>query len=274
MTGVRPARPAELPALKALWQAVFGDEAAFVESFYAHLLPASRVLAAEREGRPVGAAYVVDCFTLVGADGGGRPCPYVYAVAVEAAQRGLGLGKNLSLAAASLCREAGRLSCLVPASAGLFDFYARFAGYSPAFAVCEGEAPAAGGCAPAPLSPAAYLAEREKRLAGRGHLRPSPEAMDFWEASLRMEGGGFFRLTLPGGETALAAVELTEQGPFAKELLCTPGREAAFAAALAAHDSRESCRWRCPPGGAGAERPFGMLSEAVSAPLYFGPAFD
>ncbi len=274
MSAVRPARSDELPRLKALWQRVFGDEAAFVELFYKRLLPCSTALAAERDGEAAGAAYIVKGFALVLPDGAALPCDYIYAVAVDEAARGLGLGKALSLEAARLCERGKRLSCLVPASERLFDFYARCAGYVPAFTVCEGEAPAKGACETSPLSPAEYLRLREDCLRGWGHLRPSPEVMDFWEETLRMEGGGFFRLTLPGGTSALAAAEKAEGTLFLKELLCPPGQEANFAAAFAARMKAPSCRWRCPSGGAGLERPFGMLSVNAGSGFYFGPAFD
>ena len=274
MSAVRPAQPDELPRLKALWQRVFGDEAAFVELFYKRLLPCSTALAAERDGEAAGAAYIVKGFALVLPDGAALPCDYIYAVAVDEAARGLGLGKALSLEAARLCERGKRLSCLVPASESLFDFYARCAGYVPAFTVCEGEAPAEGACEASPLSPAEYLRAREEALEGRGHLRLSPEVMDFCEAALRMEGGGFFRLTLPDGASALAAAEKTEEALLLKELLCPPGQEAAFAAAFAARMGLPLARWRCPSGGMGAERPFGMLSEDAGSGFYFGPAFD
>ena len=271
MSGVRPAGEGDVPALKRLWTAVFGDGEDFLSLFFAALWPSARALAAEDGEGLAGAAYLLDCFTLVTAEGRERPCPYLYAVAVAEERRGRGLGQALSLAAAGLCREAGQLCCLVPASESLFAFYERCA-FRPAFSVCEGEAAAEGDCALTPLSPAAYLKEREARLSGRGHLRPSPAAMTFWAGCL-LPAGGFYRLTLPEGETALAAVEGGDI-PFAKELLCAPGREAAFSAALAAQLSAPSCRWRSPPGGAGTERPFGMLSEPLPAPLYLGPAFD
>ena len=187
----REVRPDDREALISLWVRVFGDAPELVEVFLDLLPEMGTGVTEEENGALLGAAYLVDGFTLVAPDAAPEKCGYLYAVAVEEHARGKGIGARLSQAAAKIGRTRGaELICTLPAEPSLYHWYASVlslhevthrALYS------SPEIPRAGS-----LSAEEYGRRREELLAGCCHVRLSSAAIRFQEKLCLCYGGGFY----------------------------------------------------------------------------------
>ncbi|MCR5663276.1 MAG: GNAT family N-acetyltransferase, partial [Oscillospiraceae bacterium] len=139
------------------------------------------------------------------ADGRERRVGYLYAVGVDERSRSLGLGSALSREAVRLGKEAGaELICTSPAEDSLFAWYEKTLGLRRTLRRRRIRLDSRPGISPEPLTPAEYGRRREALLAGRPHLRPGAQALDFQQDCLRLGGGGFFAL---GAGLAAACAE-------------------------------------------------------------------
>lgn len=207
----------------ALWAATFGDPEALIGRFFELLPELGFGLAAVEGGRLLGAAYWIDALRLEGARVG-----YLYAVAVEPAARGRGLGEALSRACLERGRARGAALCATePAEASLFDWYARV-GLRPALCLRRSAFSPAAALPLAPLTDAEYGARREALLAGRPHVALLRPALAFEGALLRACGGGFFSV----GD-GIAAVETEDGCALVREVLGEDRAKAAAALAAA-----------------------------------------
>ncbi len=226
MTEIREIRLEDRAALVALWHQVFGDPVSFVEEFFRILPEIGSGVAAVENGVPVGAAYMITALELCEGERC-RRCGYLYAVAVDPAARGRGLGGKLSQAAAELGRERGaELICTLPAEPGLYPWYEKLLGVRCALCRQRQVLESRPGPAPQPLGAAEYARRREALLCGRPHLRLSEAAMRLEEANCRAFGG--FLCAVGDG---IAAVYLDGDTAEIRELL---GASEAEAAALGA----------------------------------------
>ena len=228
---IREYCPGDRAALTALWRQVFGDPEEVVAAFFDALPRMGIGAVAEAEGRPVGAAYVLDALSLVDAQGQGRRCGYLYAVAVDPAHRHQGLGAALSQKAAALSLARGtEFICTLPAEPSLYAWYEEILGLD--CALHRKRYPVTAGPAlPAErLCPEDYLARREALLTGVPHLRPAPAVMDFAGRFYALFGGGLYAY---GG--GLCAVYVDDGRVLIRELIAPAGVAAAdVAAALCA----------------------------------------
>jgi len=110
MSGLRPARPNDVPQLKELWKLVFGDTDELIDAFFELLYSDCRTAVIEEGGHIVAAAYAIRLENI----------RYIYAVATHPDHRGKGYGEAVTCAAAG-----GEPACLYPASEGLRGWYAR-----------------------------------------------------------------------------------------------------------------------------------------------------
>ena len=228
---LREYRPGDRAALTALWRQVFGDPEAVVAAFYDALPRMGVGAVAEAEGRPVGAAYVLDALALVDAQGLERRCGYLYAVAVDPEHRHQGLGAALSQKAADISLSRGtEFICTLPAEASLYAWYEEILGLGCALHRKQ-HAVTAGPVWPAErLCPGDYLARREALLAGVPHLRPEAAVMDFAGRFYALFGGGLYAC---GG--GLCAVYVDDGRALIRELIAPADVAAAdVAAALCA----------------------------------------
>lgn len=184
---IRPAAPSDIPALRALWQEAFGDEAPVLDAFFAAGFAPERSRVLALEGQPVSVLYWFD------GSWDGRRFAYLYAVATEARVRGRGYSTRLL---EDTCRHLSQLgydaALLVPGSAELFDFYAR-CGFVPCcpMDITAQAAPADG----RPVTPAEYERIRQRWLP--------PQAAALTGAALSYFGrmGQFY--VCPGGCAAV-----------------------------------------------------------------------
>ena len=255
---IREVRAEDVGALSSLWLRVFGDSPEFVARFF-ELLPELGTGAAAFEGeRLLGAAYLLTAQELVEA-GRSRRCGYLYAVAVEEAARGRGLGGALCRAAAALGRARGaELLCTMPAEPGLFDWYEKQLDLRCALRRERRELESRSGGAPVLLPAAEYGRRREALLEGLPHMALSDAGLLLEEANCLCFGGGLYAL----GE-GLAAAYVHEGVTEVRELLGAPPESAA---ALGAHLGTARVRlWRPAPEGEPylAFAPVGLPADTV-----------
>lgn len=268
MTELRELRPEDVPALTALWADSFGDGEALIRTFFRLLPGMGGGITAEAEGRIAGMAFLIDDLQLVLTDGREARCGYLYAVAVDPAFRGRGLGAALSRAAFALGREGGaEILCTEPADEGLFGWYEKILGVSCALRRrCE-RIPAAHG-APVRHDAEHYRERRETLLAGLPHLRPGFTALNFAWHLCAENGGGLYAV----GD-GIAAAYAEDGRAVIRELLAPAGADRrALAASLAAHlRAPEALLYTADPAG---EPYLSAAPGSLPADTVWGLSFD
>ena len=283
MVDIRWAGPADLNAVNALWEQVFGDKPAVQAGIIAAFGGMERVLLLVEDG-VVRSMTCLPLITLRTARGMGEKAAYLYALATHPEARGRGLGSRLIGGGEELLRAQGCAAvALVPAQPSLFDYY-RPLGYTPAFfhSRLEWEGPV--GLPPAPgglvaIGPEEYGGLRKGWLRGLPHVEYPPAMTALQGFVSRISGGGLYRLELSRG-AGCAAVEGRDGPVWVKELLCHPADvEEALARLTSAHPAPA---YRvCAPAGMGLDGetlPFGVIrrldGKAAEAGGYLGLAFD
>lgn len=187
----RESRPHDAAQLTDLWCTVFGDPPELVSAFLSLLPEMGSGYVAKCSGRILGAAYLVHGFSLLQP---GKPtlrCGYLYAVAVERAVRGFGLGAALSRGAADLGRLRGAdFICTLPAEDSLYRWYAdvlTLTYQSTRRVFFTNSLPQAH-----PISSFEYLMRREELLNSLPHVLPNRAAMEFEATLCRICGGGLY----------------------------------------------------------------------------------
>ena len=244
---IRELRAADIPALTRLWAETFGDGDALIADFFRLLPDMGTGFLAEEGGRLLGAAYLLTGQELVRPDGTRALCGYLYAVAVDPAARGRGLGRALSRACAEEAKKRGcALFCTQPAEPSLFAWYAEILGLDCALRRRLQRLPAAPGDFSMPLSPTDYRFWRERMLSGQPYIRLGDAALRFQHSLCRHNGGGLYAV----GDGVAAAYREGESC-VVRELLCPPEADrAALAASLAAElGAREALLCTADPEG-------------------------
>jgi ribosomal protein S18 acetylase RimI-like enzyme len=274
MIQIELAEKSDFPSLINIWAAAFHDTEKdirlFLDFFY---IPGSAILLREN-GKPAAAAHLISGSSIIGfPEHASISCAYLYAVGVLPAFRGKGYGAAVSRCAAERSRILGADLCATaPADPGLFDFYEKKAGFTPAFYADIINFRTAGKMrrySVEPISPGQYSGAREQMLAGWPHLRCAPRWADYFAVTCRERGGLFEIRDWLSGETAFAAVELNASQVILKELLCRRGAEN-FLEAAAIFFRRRFVTARLPGQGP----PFAMASVPLPSPAYWGLAFD
>lgn len=239
---LRPPRPHEETALRALFTEAFGDEA-FTDLFFRTGFSPSRCLAAF-EGDLLAALHWFDCSL------DGRKTAYIYGIAAFQKCRGQGIGSALIRFAIEYLQVQGcEVIALVPAEESLFPYYERF-GFRAVSTISEKQISAA---APLPirrLTASEYAALRRACLPEHSLLQEG-EILDL------LGGYSSFYAT----PRAVAAVS----GSMVWELLGDESDAPGLLAAL----SLPTATIRTP----GSDRPFAM-AIGTEAPIYLGLALD
>ena len=190
---LRESAPQDTEQLRELWCRVFGDPPELVDAFLSHLPGMGCGCVAERDGRILGAAYLIHGFTLLQSGQAPLRCGYLYAVAVHPDARGHGLGAAVSRGAVRLGREYGaELICTLPAEESLYRWYGEILSLTHrntrrVFS-CETLPEAQ------PVEASEYLLRREALLRDTPHVRPNASVMDFAASLCRACGGGLYAL--------------------------------------------------------------------------------
>ena len=270
---IRPALPGDRPQVRALWMQAFGDDELSTDHYFAHRHRDAYMLVDAQGGqlRAMLTMLPIDLVTGTAT----VPADYFFAIATGLEWRGRGISTALIKAAEarSLSRGAAA-SVLVPASAGLFDFYAK-RGYETRFYVNQEKVtpdklPACpSGHTLLPVSGEALYRLREKAFVGsRLFLRWNVQALDYIIASAAAFGAPLLRFALQEGE-GYAYCERTSDGLTVKELALSGIQVPQALAILDSHLHAASYTLRL-AGAAGRQaslKPFGMIKEFRPLPL-------
>lgn len=281
MTTIRTSTPADIPALRELWQLAFGDSDAYVDNFFNTYYRPERMLMLEENGRLLAMTAWFDTTFVVPCLGNYRAA-YLYAVATHPDSRGKGLAGKLLAWADDFFRSLSIPAVTtVPAEPSLHRFFGTN-GFRECFQ--HNEVRLFPGSAPSefslePVDPPVYGQLRELYLQDMPHIALPEDAVAYQAGCCALSGGGLYTLSTPFGTAILCAEGLADGSLLVKELL---GRPVARQAALEhLHSVLPGFSGLCrvpEPGVA-----FGMLkwlSEDVASAwnwdtrAYLGLAFD
>lgn len=253
MNIVNYAAQEQVPGLRKLWKAAFGDDDEFLDKFFSTAFAPHRCRCVTEGTEILAALYWFDTSCA------GQKFAYLYAVATDPAHRGQGLCRLLLEDTLHALRHRGyQGALLVPGDEGLARMYEKL-GFTPCTQVsefcCAPEIPAA----PIHKIDAAAYAQARALLLPRGSIIQEGENLAFLDQIARFyEGPGF-----------LAAVSADGERLHCHELL---GDITAAPRMLSALGLSFGC-FRCP----GTGRDFAMLyplTPQCLRPGYFGLAFD
>lgn len=243
-----------LLSLRALWQEAFGDESAFIDTFFQAAFSPDRSLAVTEGDEVLAALYWFNCAVE------GERVAYLYAIATAKARRGQGLCSALMAETHRRLRTLGyRGALLVPSSAALFGFYEKM-GYKTCGRIAESQHTACNDSFPLrEIGMEEYARLRRDHLP-KGGVVQEKENLRFLSAQAALYAGDGVLLAARKEGSALLGIELLGDDAKAPAILhtlgCTHGR----------------FRHK------GEQRAFAMylpLDAAKPAfPTYFGLAFD
>ncbi len=128
------AKAGDIPALKHIWTACFGDEDTYQELFFQNRFSPENAVVWREEGIPVGMIHLMPYF-MADEAGNCHLCYYLYAVSTLPEFQGRGISTKLLRFAEDLAGKRGAaVTSLVPAETSLFDFY-RKRGYHTEYSV-------------------------------------------------------------------------------------------------------------------------------------------
>ena len=129
---IRLATHADIPQLRGLWIASFGDAPQAVDLFLRERFSPENTLVWDLDGTAVSVLYLLPC-TLQTAAGQALTTYYIFAACTAQDHRGQGhMGALLDYAKALAAQRGRDFLALAPAQESLFDYYARF-GFCRAF---------------------------------------------------------------------------------------------------------------------------------------------
>ena len=258
----------DIPALCALWEAVFGDKPELIQDFF-RLLPDMGLCAvAELDGKIAGMASVLTALELVTPGGDSARCGYVYAVATEPSFRGRGIGAALTEKVCELAKAAGTsILCTLPAEDSLYPWYEKIMGVRCALYRQSFETAPAESLQVRRLKASEYLKRREELLADKSHLRAAPAIIEFAERFYSVYGGGLF---LSGD--GLCAAYGDAKCLYIKELISPDGRNEPAAAALGAFLGADRIVYSLPSES--GDKYISALPDALPSDCVWNLSFD
>lgn len=189
---LREYAPSDREQLVSLWCEVFEDPPELVGDFLRLLPEMGTCCVAVKGAQVLGAAYLIDGFTLQVPGQVSRRCGYLYAVAVRHNVRRGGIGAAVSRGSVALGRERGAdLICTLPAEESLYRWYEKILSLNCRCTRTRRYADRLPSAA-APLSGPEYLMRRERILNRKAHVVPNPAAMEFQQCLCRSYGGGLY----------------------------------------------------------------------------------
>ncbi len=202
---IRSARPGDRPQIKTLWMQAFEDDEHAANHYFDNRHRDDWMLVDVEDDELRAMLTMLPIDLVMG--GHILPARYFFAIATDKRLRGQGISTKLILAAEALCRQQGAAaSVLVPAGAGLFDFYGK-RGYATEFYYRVGryspdELPACPqGHRLLPVTGKAMHRLRGQAFAGsRLFLRWDVDALDYVIASAAAYDAPLLRFKTPDGE--------------------------------------------------------------------------
>lgn len=246
-------QPRQIPGLKALWQAAFGDSGEFIDGFFATAYAPSRCRCVTVDGNIAAALYWFDIHCQE------QRMAYIYAVATAPEYRNQGLCRALledTHTHLALRGYSGAL--LVPEGEALRRMYRGF-GYEDTTTLREFVC--AAGEAPAPM----HRIDGPEFARLRRDLLPSGAVFQEAENLLYLEK----QVNFYAGPGFLAALRQDGADVFCPEILGNPGMAPGILRTLGAARGN----FRCPGQGIDFAM-FLPLAEDAVRPAYFAFAFD
>jgi len=219
---IRLATYHDIPALKHIRKICFGESEAYSAFYFATRFTENNTLTYLEQDSPVASLTLLDA-ELLTADGHVFPVAYVYSVATLPNWRGRGIAAALSKYADDYLQARGvAASLLVPASAPLFDYYAKL-GYETKFFVEKYEAACTDKESDTVLQASElevgdYFRLRKEAYSGGGYyVQWSTDALDFALQDCRLTGGLAYRLHTAAREGFLLAYPMSDNTVIVKE---------------------------------------------------------
>ena len=245
--------PAMEEQLRSLWKAAFGDDDAFLDSFFATAYSPDRCRCVIVEDQVAAALYWFDVSC------GDQPMAYLYAVATAPAYREQGFCRALMADTHHHLTELGYAGALlVPDGEALSRMYAGL-GYSACTTVSEFVCAIGSDPAPVHRIDREEYARRRRELLPPGGIVQEGANLAFLETQAEFYTGLGFLLAARQQDDTLHGLELLGNPAAASGILSALG--AAYG------------NFRTPGEG----KPFAMflpLKNGAAAPSYFGLAFD
>lgn len=247
-------RSAQLLGLRTLWKEAFGDDDAFLDTFFDTAYAPDRCRLITVGGQVAAALYWFD-----GSVGDNR-IAYLYAIATAKAYRGQGLCQKLMDDTHALLRDRGYIGAvLVPGDESLFGFYRRM-GYETCSRIGEYRCLAAEQPTTVRRIGRDEYAHMRRALLPSGGVIQEAENLAFLETVATLYAGDGFVMAARISGTTLHGVEWL-------------GDTASAAAVVTALGCRNGV-FRVPTD----EKPFAMYRPLdgghAASPSYFGLAFD
>lgn len=181
--------------IKKLWHDCFGDSNEYVDFFLNHYNISQHMLVFIDGEKPVAMLSLLP-MSVVTRDGMALGARYIYAVATDPRYRGRGISTKLLEYTHDYLKKCGvRLSVLVPAKGGLFNFYHK-RGFESEFFIGNAVVPAermepySGSFCVSEASPEEFGRIREAAFSGRSmFVRWGGEALAYRMAETAMLGG-------------------------------------------------------------------------------------
>ena len=167
--------PAEcqIPGLRRLWQAAFGDTDDFLDDFFSTAYAPYRCRCVVENGEIAAALYWFDCTCE------GQKLAYIYAVATDPAYRNQGLCRRLMADTHAHLKKLGYAGAmLLPQDPGLRRMYGTM-GYETCTQVREFTCEAAGDPAPLTELTTEAFAERRKVMLSAGSVIQEGENLSY-----------------------------------------------------------------------------------------------
>lgn len=244
---------AQLPRLRELWKAAFGDEDEFLDAFYSLAYSPGRCRCLMVDGQIAAALYWFEV-TFTGAR-----FAYIYGVATDPVFRGRGLCRALMEDVREILKNQGFDGILLyPASEGLSRMYAKM-GYTRCTTVSEFTCEAAEEAVPLRLVEKDEYAALRRGLLPAGGVIQEKEDLDLLASQAAFFAGDNILAAVTVADGKLHCHELLGNLTAAPKILRSLGYETGF--------------FRTP----GAENPFAMvlpLAENCPKPSYFGLSLD
>jgi len=217
-TKTRQTRKCEIPALKDIWETVFGNigKEAFFDYFYSPELS----ICVDCEGRPAAVGYLIDSGDIV--NGAATvSSAMIYGVSTMPEHRGKGYGTAVVCGLIHLAHKLGYAAVvLCPSDDSLFEYYSDRTGFRDWFYVNElrytpGVTNGDRFYALTGISPAEYCLIRETLLEGLTHIKHDSRIFEYQVILCNELNGGLFRYG-----SSCAVVECQQDGAvWIKELL-------------------------------------------------------
>ena len=222
---VRHPRTDEIPALKHLWDVVFGSDG--MDAFFLKLFRVDLCIAVYIGNTLTAAGYLIPAGNLV-SHGHFVPCVMIYAVATYPEYRGRGYGEAVVRGLTETGIESGFPAIvLCPSEDSLFEYYSTRSSmrdwffcdeysisFDPDFE-CDMKLSV--------VSINEYITLRRKLLANISYIDSPGSIFEYQKILCIQLGGGLFRLDSPAGPFCIVAERQSEETVYIKEFLSPPG---------------------------------------------------